>query len=208
MADVNPVALAVGDGLVVVIGTGGKVYSAGTVCGPRSATLVQSAATFMTPSAVAVASYVVSEGLPSGHACIADTTTLRCFGQNDSNQVSPTPGCVSADSPTTVVEPASAGWASTPGSVSLATRHSYAINSAGKLDCWGANERGELGAMPAVITAPKLCDPDGGWTEISTSVHHSCGIENGQVYCWGINMYGELGVEPHFHDTPVAVTLP
>ena len=70
--------------------------------------------------------------------------------------------------------------------------HACAIDTAGDLWCWGSNDHGQLGARtdsPGLQTGrPGRASPTiTGWTAVSASSDHSCGIANDKVYCWGRN---------------------
>lgn len=65
-------------------------------------------------------------------------------------------------------------------SVASGGRHSCGIDEDGAIDCWGADERGQLEA------------PGGDWEGISAGYAHSCAVdETGTVACWGDDEDGE-----------------
>lgn len=65
--------------------------------------------------------------------------------------------------------------------------HACAVLHTGEIACWGANDKGQLGARtkndlnhPRVVTAPWT------FTAVSPGVDHTCAIETtGDVWCWG-----------------------
>lgn len=81
-----------------------------------------------------------------------------------------------------------------PGLIAAGGRHSCALAS-GKVYCWGANEKGQLGDgdLEARDTpAPIVGDLD--FTQITTGTAHTCGIvRGGEAYCWGSGERGQLG---------------
>lgn len=60
----------------------------------------------------------------------------------------------------------------------FALDHGCAINFDGKLECWGANESGQL-------DVPELETP---WETVSTGIRRTCGLNQGDLYCWGASM--------------------
>ena len=81
------------------------------------------------------------------------------------------------------------------GSIAAGGRHSCILDEAGKVLCWGNNERGQLGdgtfdarAVPAAVTG------DFTLASISAGVWHTCGVSrDGDAFCWGSNDAGQLG---------------
>lgn len=76
--------------------------------------------------------------------------------------------------------------------LSAGGRHACAIDTVGKLWCWGDNDRGQLGDTGLTRTGdPVLASAtpatQGGWTDIAAGTYHTCGIRAGMVYCWGRN---------------------
>lgn len=98
--------------------------------------------------------------------------------------------------------PAPTGPAAT--SRAVATRlglgglHSCAILGDGRLRCWGADEKGQLGSASSSVH----------FTTVVAGVTHSCGRSTaGQTLCWGANERGQLGDGTRTtHDDPRPVT--
>ena len=63
--------------------------------------------------------------------------------------------------------------------MSSGLHHSCAIDTAGHIQCWGANNYNSL------------VEPSGTFKQISTSNYHSCALRtDNTVYCWGMeDMY-------------------
>lgn len=88
------------------------------------------------------------------HACALSAGSLSCWGANALGEIGDA-SRVDRPAPALVID------ASTPlvvdaGAVALGKAHSCAISASGALLCWGANQRGQLGARAtaAVETAP------------------------------------------------------
>ena len=84
----------------------------------------------------------------------------------------------------------------------------------GRVRCWGANDRGQLGdgsttfrPVPADVTG--LPSAPARVVAVATGWAHACAVvvPGGQVWCWGDNTTGELGsgVAGPFSTTPVQV---
>ncbi len=85
--------------------------------------------------------------------------------------------------------------------------HTCALTDDGRVKCWGANERGQLGdgtttdrAFPVDVGLP------GPATAVGAGYTHTCAIVAGAVWCWGANDTGQLGDGTKVQRTrPVAV---
>jgi serine/threonine protein kinase/alpha-tubulin suppressor-like RCC1 family protein len=125
------------------------------------------------------------------------------------------PTLPAAESPRTVIvppsAPSSAGSVSFPAeraTVAAGGRHSCALDDAGRAECWGANDQGQLGdgthsdrAGPAAVAGELTL------AALSAGSSHTCGVtRDGDVYCWGANERGQLGDATTLQrDTPVRV---
>jgi alpha-tubulin suppressor-like RCC1 family protein len=91
-------------------------------------------------------------------------------------------------------------------SVSVGTYHTCGITRAGKIQCWGMNKYGQLGASTTELCEDSWGDPypcsatpvplssSLAWKEVSADAFHTCALsEAGAVYCWGSNSFGRLG---------------
>lgn len=103
------------------------------------------------------------------------------------------------------VLPADSNYTSRPYIVTTGDSHSCAINSESKIECWGGNDRAQLGigmpyanfeATELVLTNAVAIDAGGSTT---------CAItEDGELYCWGDNSNGQA-IPGSFQNT---VTIP
>jgi alpha-tubulin suppressor-like RCC1 family protein/tRNA A-37 threonylcarbamoyl transferase component Bud32 len=81
-----------------------------------------------------------------------------------------------------------------PGVIAAGGRHSCALLS-GKVLCWGANDRGQLGDGDSEARSyPAPVVGDLSFAQVSTGLAHSCGVaRGGEAYCWGNDDKGQLG---------------
>ncbi len=127
------------------------------------------------------------------HSCAVDLTGQAwCWGAGSSGQLG---DGGSADQPTPVT-------AALPGGLMVASlsaggAHTCAVDGAGGLWCWGADERGQLGlgaAGAAVATPAAVGGITGAAIGVSAGGVHSCAdLADGSVWCWGANDSGQLG---------------
>jgi serine/threonine protein kinase/alpha-tubulin suppressor-like RCC1 family protein len=74
-------------------------------------------------------------------------------------------------------------------------RHSCALSSAGKAQCWGNNESGQLGDNTTDgQDAPVHVVGDFSFSQITAGDFYTCGVtSSGEALCWGDNDGGQLG---------------
>ncbi len=81
-----------------------------------------------------------------------------------------------------------------PGVIAAGGRHSCAL-VAGRVQCWGANERGQLGdgdVESRDVPGPIVGDLT--FVSVTTGLAHTCGVvRGGDAYCWGLDDKGQLG---------------
>ena len=140
------------------------------------------------PSALR-ATAVVAGG---GHTCAIDVTGQPwCWGRNDSDQVG-VAGGANQPTPVPVLLPGHA----TAGALSAGGAHSCAVDQAGGVWCWGANDRGQLGfdSSGASVAAPSPVALPAAATGVSAGGAHSCAsLADASIWCWGANDSGQLG---------------
>jgi alpha-tubulin suppressor-like RCC1 family protein len=76
-------------------------------------------------------------------------------------------------------------------------RHACALHASGHVDCWGANEDGELGAGAPLKTThvppTPVADIDD-VVDVAVGNEVTCAVRrDGTVWCWGGNTFGRLG---------------
>lgn len=74
-------------------------------------------------------------------------------------------------------------------------RHSCALSSTGKAQCWGNNESGQLGDNTTDgQDTPVSVVGDFSFSQIAAGDFYTCGVTNsGEALCWGDNDGGQLG---------------
>jgi alpha-tubulin suppressor-like RCC1 family protein len=78
------------------------------------------------------------------------------------------------------------------------------VSQDGRVYCWGNNVFGMLGVGDGnPRPTPAQLDLEG-WSEVSVSANHACGIRAGELLCWGSNSYGQLGTGWGIVPTPLA----
>jgi alpha-tubulin suppressor-like RCC1 family protein len=104
---------------------------------------------------------------------------------------------------------ASTSAAGAADTIATGQAHSCALAGAGRVKCWGVNDKGQLGdgtteRRLTSVWVENLNDA----TAIAAGNRHTCALtETGRVKCWGWNEYGQLGDGTRKEDrlTPVWV---
>ncbi len=117
------------------------------------------------------------------HSCaLASGGDLRCWGDNQSGQLGHAGG-PGPHSPLPV-----SGLTVTTAAISSGLANSCALNTGGRVSCWGATPLGQ-GAQPMV-----LADLVSGMQAVSVGASHGCvRTSAGGVRCWGNNTHGQFG---------------
>jgi alpha-tubulin suppressor-like RCC1 family protein len=157
-----------------------------------------------------------SIGVSESLACALDGTgSLLCTGNNDQGQYgngkSGTVGLFCGDGTCNNAEttscPADCG---VPPYAQLERKYdALAVSSSrafscglrgGQIECWGANSRGQTGAVNAgttTLTNPTYTPNEilglSECTAVTAGDQHACAICGGQIHCWGDGNFGELG---------------
>ena len=140
------------------------------------------------------------------HTCaILANGGVQCWGGNVNGQLgNGEPSYSPHITPVTVT-----GLAGKAIDLAAGSWHTCALLQGGRVQCWGANNTGQLGngtmddqAAPVTVNLP------GQATWITAGCNHTCALlADGRMYCWGWNMWGQLGVSGVMQSTtPVQVT--
>ena len=168
--------------------------------------LFDGSAPYATPTSIfgleAVDAIAISR---SNHACILQSSRVKCWGSNQQGAVGD--GAPAASVPSPVEVP---GLSGPMRSVGVGFGYSCALSEAGAVACWGDNTAGKLGDGQAA-SSRRPVQPEGlssGVAALSVGHDHACVVmETGAVKCWGSNTYGQLSIpEVTASRTPVDVT--
>lgn len=129
------------------------------------------------------------------HTCATSGGSLWCWGRNGDGRVG-IPGC---DNPKPLAkckaDPVRVeGLSGEITALALGRAHSCAV-AGGVAQCWGANDRGQLGdgsTAPRSTPAP-VRGITGAVTAVAAGGDHTCALAGGKVVCWGANDRGQLG---------------
>jgi alpha-tubulin suppressor-like RCC1 family protein len=113
-----------------------------------------------------------------------------CWGYNAAGQL----GDLTTTKKGTPVSPA--GSLSGVVQIEAGDSHTCALFSDGSVQCWGANDYGQIGDTTSGVDrlAPTPVSGLTGATSISAGSSHTCAlVAPGDAMCWGRNTYGQLG---------------
>lgn len=139
---------------------------------------------------VAINGSVSSISASASHTCaLHSDSTVSCWGANSYGQTGEehvggdhaNPVAISLQGPAV--------------SVSAGKNHSCAVLENGSIQCWGANDQGQLGNGVAGNSAsPVNVSGIQNAVSIASGDHHSCAVlTTGEVACWGANEFGQVG---------------
>ncbi|MDA3862519.1 MAG: hypothetical protein PF689_01480 [Deltaproteobacteria bacterium] len=152
------------------------------------------------------------------HSCaLADNGTVWCWGAGGLtgnaqyiednydpvlDQIANAATPVQVDTPDTVTDFVK---------VSVGYYHSCALDSQGKIHCWGLNNLMQLGqglSSPVSFSATPLqvAEPyigTGNYKDFDCGPAHNCAINtDNEIYCWGHATNGEVGIDPEAPFSP------
>ena len=81
--------------------------------------------------------------------------------------------------------------------IATGSAHACAVDSTGRLWCWGDNASAQLGVGPGVMgaDAPRIVDGATDWQQVDAGGTHTCARKtDGTLFCWGANATGQLGI--------------
>ncbi len=127
------------------------------------------------------------------HSCVVRRTgAVACWGSNSDGQLGPKGSGKKHNTPVPL-----------PGlkdvkQLAAGDRHACIRQSSGRVFCWGANDKGQLGSpiSPRPRTNAGVVRGLADAVDISLGLGHSCAVRsNGELACWGSNEHAALG--PH-----------
>jgi len=74
--------------------------------------------------------------------------------------------------------------------------HACALKNDGRIFCWGANSRGQLGnnSSSASLVPVQEYTAATDWAQVSAGSVHTCALkQDGRLFCWGRGYQGQLG---------------
>jgi alpha-tubulin suppressor-like RCC1 family protein len=126
------------------------------------------------------------------HTCAVDVAGQAwCWGRGDHGESG---GGAEIDQPSPL--PIALPGGGSVASLSAGGSHTCAIDQAGQIFCWGANDRGQLGtgAPGADVTTPAPVSQIPAALAVSAGAAHTCAeLGDQSIYCWGANDSGQLG---------------
>ena len=138
--------------------------------------------------------------LGKNHSCmVLDNKYVNCWGSNAEGQLgdntvlnsaSPIPVLSQADIPLTGVD-----------DLALGDGHSCALTTSGGVQCWGANNAGQLGtnslvpeSYPTDVLGVGGSGTLSGVVQVAANGFNTCAVlDTSEVVCWGLNNRGQLG---------------
>ncbi len=127
-----------------------------------------------------------------GHTCAVDVAgQVWCWGRGDHGEIGDD---ASTDQPLPTRIALPGGVAAS--SLSAGGQHTCAVDPAGDVFCWGANDRGQLGigATGGNVAAPLLEAKVSPAMLVAAGGAHTCvELADRRVDCWGANESGQLG---------------
>ncbi len=122
--------------------------------------------------------------------------SLRGSPSGGTTEASPSPQPVAASSSAAGTGDAGRSASGPPlAALAIGDRHTCAVLEGGRLACWGANERGQLGdGTTTGRSRPVRVAGVSNVAEVGMGRSHTCArTAQGEVWCWGSNAEGELG---------------
>jgi alpha-tubulin suppressor-like RCC1 family protein len=127
------------------------------------------------------------------HSCaLINSGSVRCWGYNIHGQLGDGSMAPRRLTPVTVTGLSGEGVA-----IAAGYNHTCALTNGGAVQCWGRNDRDQLGngSTEAFSNVPvAVSGLSSGVTAITADGWHTCALTTaGGVKCWGFNDYGQLG---------------
>ena len=140
---------------------------------------------------IAAGSGVIAVAAGGSHTCALVGGGVRCWGKNSSGQIGNGTNTSQVTVPTQVI---AAGSSATD--IAAGADHTCAVVNGG-VQCWGANNTGQIGNgvfNSTLVKSPLTVIAAGsGATAVSTGNGYTCAVVAGGIKCWGYNEVGSLG---------------
>ena len=139
------------------------------------------------------------------HACAATTTVAKCWGAGASGQL----GNGATPTTSTAVAVTGAGGTWTPARLVAGGDHTCALDTGGRVRCWGDNGVGAIGDGSSTDRAApvQLAALGTTVTGLTAGTNHNCAETTLGLKCWGDNFVGQIGDGTATRRrTPVAAT--
>jgi len=147
----------------------------------------------LTPQRVSLPDRVQSVGVGSVFSCALTTAgEVYCWGYNAHGELGDST-VENRSSPTRV-----AFSRNNIRSLAVGTSHACAIDSRGRLWCWGNNVEAQLGDGTIIdrSTPTRVTGLPGPVTAVGAGYWHTCALaRQGRAWCWGSNYRGQLGID-------------
>ncbi len=131
------------------------------------------------------------------HACRATADgTVACWGDDATLALGVPSAQVSVGHP--VVVPG----VSARGDLCAGNGFSCALDDAGRVSCWGLNDRWQLGRAVASPAAPAPIDTLPSASAIACGGAHACAVTSAGVWCWGANASAQTGTSASSRELP------
>jgi hypothetical protein len=138
------------------------------------------------------------------HCALLSSNAIKCWGQNRYGQLGApiTANCNTPEYPIPCARTPVDGpnIASPIAALTAGGYHTCALLAAGRVECWGSNEYGQLGNgtnLDSMVPVEVLTDsgaPLNGIVQIAGGEGFTCALRvTGAVICWGENDKGQLG---------------
>ena len=143
------------------------------------------------PVTVSGVSTAISVSLGQYHSCaLLASGAVQCWGDNYYGQLGNNSSSLSSNVPVAV------SGISTATAIAVRGIHSCALLANSTIQCWGSNQRGELGAGSTAFSSrvPLAVAGITTATLIAAGVDYNCAVlRNGFTKCWGSNEFGQAG---------------
>ena len=144
------------------------------------------------------------------HTCALKANfTVACWGDGEQGQLGGGSSTTASSAPRNVSD--------LDNVVQISTKddHTCALNTEGKVLCWGDNKYGQVGRSNSKIWTPQVVPGNNGTgnlaniIEVSAGWNHTCARKiNGTSVCWGLGTDGQLGATNYANSAnPVNVNL-